>query len=244
MFKLCSCALVLFLLASSASSLCMRPQPRLVCAEFFSSQVVVIAHLMRARHFKAKNDDAIDYSLYTMHTDQVLRGKIDATFRVNDLNSPAGAAFLWEVGETYLLFISYSSEDHAWVLDNCGNSDPLRSSAQALREIERIGAATGGVVAGEIWDGSGVTISGVTIIVQGRSGTFRTRSDKEGQFSVHVLAGVYSARAVEPGARFVVDALSYEKPRHVRIENGSCVQIAFDRIEAEPKQPPGRPSGR
>jgi hypothetical protein len=129
MFKLCSCMLVLFLLVSSSGSLCLRPQPRLVCAEFFREQAVVIAHLARVRHVDPKNDDAMDYYVYSMQTDRVLRGKIGATFRVHDEHSTAGAGFDWEVGDTYLLFVSYSREEHAWLLDICGNSGPLRGSA-------------------------------------------------------------------------------------------------------------------
>jgi hypothetical protein len=81
-------------------------------------------------------------------------------------------------------------------------------------------------------------------MVRGTGGRFQTRSDEKGQFRLRVPAGVYSVRAVERGARFVADDLSYELPRHLRIENGSCAQIFFNRAEPEEqKQPSERPPG-
>jgi hypothetical protein len=241
MFKLCACALLLCVFVSSASAVCMGPQPRLVCAEFFREQVVVTARLVRTRYVDPKRDDAMDYYLYTMQTDRVLRGRIAPRFRIYEENSSGRAGFGWNVGETYLLFLSYMKGDRAWELDGCGNSGPLRKSAEVLKEIDKIKTATdGGVIAGEVWFDPGVTV-----IVQGTGGTFRTQSDKESQFRVQVPAGVYSVRPVERGARFVADALSYELPRHVRIQNGSCAQIRFNREEpGERKQPSERPPGK
>ena len=218
----------------------MSPQPRLVCAEFFREQVVVIARLARIRYVDPKKDDAMDYYLYTMQTDRVLRGKISATFPIYEENSSGRAGFQWKTGETYLLFLSYHKETRGWELDGCGNSGPLATSAKALGEIENIRAAIGGDISGVVWFDPGVTI-----VVQGTSGMYKTRSDKEGSFRVHVPVGLYSVQAVEQGAHFVADDLSYELPRRVRIENGSCAQIRFNRVEpGERKYPSERPPGR
>jgi hypothetical protein len=240
MFKLGSCALIVLSLVSSASAVCMIPQPRLVCAEFFKEQVVVVARLGRVRYVDPKKDDELDYHTYTMQTERVLRGKIDTTFRIYEENSSARAGFDWVVGETYLLFLSFSKEDRAWVLDGCGNSRPLKQSAKTLSEIGRIKAATGGTIAGEVR-----FHPGVTVIVKGPGGTLTTRTDDEGNFRVQVPAGVYSVRAVRRGARFVADDFSYELPRHLRIENGGCAQVALVRDETGvAKQPSERPPGR
>ena len=49
----------------------------------------------------------MDYHLYTMQTERVLRGKINPRFRIYEENSSGRAAFQWKEGETYLLFLSY-----------------------------------------------------------------------------------------------------------------------------------------
>jgi hypothetical protein len=241
MLKACSCALVLCLLVSPAGAVCMIPRPRLACAEFFKEQVVVIARMAGARHVVLKKDDAIDYHIYTMQTDRVLRGNIGSTFRIYEENSSGRAGFDWKIGESYLLFLSYFKEDHGWQLDGCGNSGPLRQSENVLSEIEKIEAATdGGAITGEVR-----FHPGVMVIAQGTGGTFRTRADKEGQFRLQVPAGVYSVRAMHRGQHFVAEDLSYELPRRLRIENGGCAQIAFVRVEpGEPQPPSERLPGR
>jgi len=231
MLKLCSCALMLFLLVSSAASICMKPQPRLVCAEFFREQAVVIARLVRVRHVAVDptRDDATDHYFYTMQTDRVLRGSMGGTFRVYEEMGTTAALFEWKPGERYLLFISYSRDLHGWVLDECGNSGPLRESAEALKTIDGIKTAKdGGVISGETWPGTGVTI-----VVKGTGGKFQTRSDSENKFQVRVPAGVYTVRAALQGARFVAEPLSYEKPHGLRVANGGCAQIMFTPLEPE-----------
>lgn len=238
MLKLCSCMLVLCLCVSSANAVCQSPQPRLVCAEFFREQVVVIARLARIRYVVPK--DAMDYHLYTMQTDRVLRGTINVTFRIYEENSSGRASFDWKTGETYLLFLSYSKIDGGWELDGCGNSGPVRESTKTLSDIANLETMIGGDISGVVWFDPGVTV-----VVQGTGGTYKTKSDREGNFRVHVPAGIYSVRAVEQGARFVVDDFSYELPRRVHIENGSCAQIQFNRVEPEERRHPSeRPPGR
>src|SRR5215469_14021284 len=167
MLNACSWALVLCLLVSPAAAVCSIPRPRLVCAEFFKEQVAVIARMAGARHVIPKKDDALDYHTYTMQTDRVLRGNIGSTFRIYEENSSGRAGFDWKVGENYLLFLSYSKEDHGWELDGCGNSGPLQKSAKVLREINKIRTATdGGAITGQIW-----FHPGVTVIVQGTGET-------------------------------------------------------------------------
>src|SRR5262249_53988892 len=94
MLKLCVCMLVLCLCVTSASAVCNSPQPRLVCAEFFREQVVVSARLARIRYVEPK--DAMDYHVYTMQTDRVLRGNINPTFRIYEENSSGRASFEWK----------------------------------------------------------------------------------------------------------------------------------------------------
>jgi len=213
------------LLISSARAVCNVPQPRLVCAEYFKEQAVVIAHLVRTRYVDPKKEDVMDYHIYTMQTERVLRGQINPSFRIYEENSSARAGFEWKEGERYLLFLSYSKGDKGWELDGCGNSRPVEEAAAVLQEIDRIkgaGNADGGEISGEVWFDPGVTV-----IAQGSGGTFRTRSGRGGRFKIRVPAGVYSVRAVQRETPFEADDFSYEDPRRVRLVNGGCVQIRF-----------------
>jgi hypothetical protein len=241
MTKGLSLALLLCVIVSSAGAVCMSPQPRLVCAEYFKEQAVVIARLVRTRYVDPKND--VDYRLYTMKTERVLHGQIDGNFRIYEENSSGRAGFEWKEGETYLLFLSYIKRDKGWELDGCGNSGPLRKSAKALKEIDKINAAgngDGGIIAGVVWFDPGITV-----IARGAAGIFRAKSNQEGRFSIHVPPGIYSVRALEPKARFVADDFSYELPRRVRIVDGSCAQVCFNRVDPdEPKHPSERLPGR
>jgi hypothetical protein len=213
----------------------------LVCAEYFSEQTVVITRLVRTRYVNPKN--AIDYHLYSLRTERVLRGRIDPEFTIYEENSSGRASFNWKKGETYLLFLSYSKQDHGWELDGCGNSGPLSKSAAALKEIDQISTAAngaGGTISGEVW-----LEPGVTVIAKGSVGSFRATSDRQGQFRIHVPAGVYSVQAMQRGTRFAANDFSYELPRNVHIENGGCAQIRFDRARiSDPRQPSERLPGR
>lgn len=239
--KAISLALLWCLLISSAHAVCMDPQPRQVCAEYFREQTVVIARLVHSRYVDPKN--AIDYHLYSLRTERVLRGRIDPEFSIYEENSSGRASFNWEKGETYLLFLSYSKHDRGWEFDGCGNSGPITKSAASLKEIDKIIAVvngTGGTISGEV----GLE-SGVTVVAKGAVGSFRTTSDELGQFRIHVPAGVYSVKAIQRGARFAANDLSYELPSNVHIENGGCAQIRFDRIKpSDPKEPSERLRGR
>lgn len=238
-----SLLLLLSLLNSSAGAVCMNPQPRLVCAEYFKEQVVVVARLVRSRYVEPKNPDAIDYHLYSMQSERVLRGQIAPAFRIYEENSSGRAGFDWKEGETYLLFLSYRKQDRGWELDGCGNSGPLSQSAAALKEIDKINAAKngdGGAILGEVWFDPGVTV-----VARGAIGSFYTRSDEQGQFRIHVPAGIYSVSVTQRGTRFAPNDLSYELPHNVHIENGGCVQIRFDRVEpGKPRLPSERLPGR
>ena len=50
------CVVSLLLLVPAAIAVCMVPRPRLVCAEYFSSQVVVEATLVRMQTMRFKDD--------------------------------------------------------------------------------------------------------------------------------------------------------------------------------------------
>src|SRR5258708_31927554 len=125
------------LLTVSSSALCATPRRRLVCAEYFHEQTVVIAKLVRSRHVVPRGEDADEYDRYTMQTTEVLRGRITARFViVQELNS-GRAAIDWNTDESYLLFLSYLPRYNAWALDRCSNADVLELAGHTLQTIRQ-----------------------------------------------------------------------------------------------------------
>ena len=227
MRKLCLLVVAVPLLARCAVAICADPQPRLVCAEYFQSEVVTIAKLIRKTHVTPKNE--IDGFIYEMRTAKVLRGKIIPSFSIYEENSSGRASFGWKTGKSYLLFMTFDDHAHAWELDGCGNSSPLKESAIELKAIRRIQAGRKGVLI------QGAVISylgsdpqpGVRIQVMGNNQRFRTLTNDNGEFRIHVPAGEYALHPVSKGWSFVPDEFSYEDPVKINIENGTCAQVQF-----------------
>jgi hypothetical protein len=193
---------------------------------------VVTAKVLKIRHVTVSEDE--DYLLYTMQTERVLHGGVRAIFRVIDSPYPSGNALSPKKGERYLLFLSYQKDYKAWALDGCGNSDLLERSAETLKGIDRLQAGgTGGTVQGNVWLAGDATVlaSGATVLVRGKQGTFKATTDKQGNFEVHVPAGVYSATVFQEGKHFEPDVWSYEDPKRFRVSNGGCAQVQFELIE-------------
>src|SRR5260370_41424663 len=74
--------------------------PRLICAEYSQSRLVVIAKLTRKQHFQPKG--AQDFFVYYLETGRTLRGEVGETLRVREENSSGRASFTWSLGKTYL----------------------------------------------------------------------------------------------------------------------------------------------
>src|SRR5262249_45044028 len=119
-------AILLLFCTPSAKGMCQVPQPRLVCAEYFASKVVVEATLTRIKTIREESDPegAIAHE-YRLETKQKFRGHIGPVFKVYESNDSGRAGFDWKTGQEYLLFLFYTRSDKAWVLDGCGNSGPL-----------------------------------------------------------------------------------------------------------------------
>lgn len=82
------------LLACPAMAVCNVPQPRLVCAEYFASRVVVEATLLRTRTVRDSDDpEGVAAYVYTLRSGRVLRGDIAAQFQIYEENSSGRAAF-------------------------------------------------------------------------------------------------------------------------------------------------------
>jgi hypothetical protein len=222
MQRVFSVVVLALFLGTTASAICLYPRPRLLCAEYFQEEAVVTAKFLKIRHVTLSDDD---YLVYTMQTERVLRGKMRAIFRLID-DPYTHRALFPEKGQRYLLFLSYNKDLRAWALDDCGSSGPLAESADILKGIDQLQGQHGGTIQGV------ASLDAVsTVLVRGKQHTFRTTTNDQGEFEVHVPAGEYSVSVVHKGKRFEPDPLSYEDPKKLRVRNGGCAQVQFDLIE-------------
>ncbi len=228
------CAAVALLLPLPAMSFCSVPQPRLVCAEYFASQLVVEATLVQTGELHDKDDpEGISAYVYTLRVNRALRGKTAGTIRVYEGNDSGRATFGWVPKREYLLFLSYVGSEKSWELDGCGNSGPLSDAGMALSEISAIKAARGGgVIHGVVSEQALSTpIRGVHVEARGATGRFAATTNEKGEFQLNVPAGRYVVRADKDGFTFDTADISYQDPRSIRIEPGGCAQVQFARVE-------------
>jgi hypothetical protein len=242
--RICLCLLcvaVALALPIPAKAICGVPQPRLVCAEYFSSQLIVEATLVGTTEMHDKDDpEGVSAYLYILRVKRALRGKMAGAVRVYEGNDSGRATFDWVPGREYLLFLSYAANEKSWELDGCGNSGPISKAGMALSEIAAIKAARGGGVIHGVARGSEqlpfTTIPGVHVEAQGTTGRHSATTNEKGEFQIDVTAGRYVVRVVDGGLFFDRALFSYEDPRRIQIEPGSCAQIEL----AEVGRPPAR----
>ena len=235
------CAAGALLLPLPAEAVCSVPQPRLVCAEYFASQLVIEATLVKTTELHDKDDPGgISAYLYTLRVNRALRGKIAGTIQVYEGNDSGRATFGWLQGKEYLLFLFYAPSEKSWELDGCGNSGPLDKANVALSEIAAIKTARGGGVIHGVVRGSEqlpeVTISGVHVEAQGPTGRYVATTNEKGEFRMDVPVGRYAVRVIDQSRTFEAALFSYEAPGKIQIEPGGCAQIEL----AEGEHPPTR----
>ncbi|MBZ5546987.1 MAG: hypothetical protein LAO22_03355 [Acidobacteriia bacterium] len=217
------CVVFSVALPFSTYAVCNAPQPRMVCAEYFKEEATVIAKLIRITHHAPK--DTHDYYVYELRVQKKIKGQIPSVFEIWEENSSGRAGFEWRKDESYLLFLSYSKDEHAWLLDGCGNSAPLKEAGRTLAAIERMQKAShGGVIQVVVADG----IPGTTVVATSREKSYRGRVNSERECRIRVPEGHYKVSISEPGWSFSTDFFSYEKPEDVEIRNGSCAQIQLE----------------
>jgi hypothetical protein len=218
------------LLAGQAMAVCSVPQPRLVCAEYFASRVVVETTLLRIRTLRDKGDpEGVAAFVYTLHADRVLRGDIPAEFQIYEGNDSGRATFSWKAGRSYLLFLFNSTHSKLWSLDGCGNSGPLANAKAVLAQIDAIqGHHDNGVIHGVVSEQAlSVPIPGVHVEARGTDSRYKAITNAKGEFQMEVPVGQYKLRALRTGLSFQAADFSYEDPRNVRIEPGGCAQVQF-----------------
>jgi Carboxypeptidase regulatory-like domain len=216
-------AILVLLFASPAMGLCGVPQPRLVCAEYFASKVVVEASLVKVKSSHDKDDpQGVAASEYSLRAKQVIRGHIGPVFVVHEGNDSGRATFDWKTGREYLLFLSYSDSDKAWELDGCGNSGPVSGARTILQQIAAIQASyDGGVIPGAISQQAvSAPISDVRVEARGANGHYTATTNSKGEFEIKVPAGRYAVRATKVGFSFATADFSYENPKTVQMEPG------------------------
>jgi hypothetical protein len=217
------------------TALCFLPQPRLVCGEYFASQLVVEATLVRTRIIHEKGDpEGILAHVYTLHVESVFRGTGTRLIQVYEGNDSGRASFDWVRGSRYLLFLFHFPQENAWALDGCGNSGPLEKAGKALQEIRAISTANGGglitgIVSQE--NNPSAPMAGVHVNAYGQKGVFTGATDATGAFKINVPEGVYTVNAISPGLSFEKYDISYDDPQKVRIEPGGCAQIQYSQKE-------------
>jgi hypothetical protein len=231
------CATAALLPARGAMGYCNVPQPRLVCAEYFASQLVVEATLIKTLVIHEGNDPkSIHAHVYTLSVNKILRGKIAGPVRVYEGNDSGRATFNWTPGGKYLLFLFYAPSEKSWALDGCGNSGPLNGARAALSAIEEIKATRGGgVIHGAVSrDAVSTPISGLHVEARGTKGNYSAITNENGEFQMKVPAGRYSIRVVGRGRSFQKADIGYEDPMRIRIEPSGCAQVQL--AEAEKPQ--------
>lgn len=234
-------AIAVLLFASPTMGLCNVPQPRLVCAEYFASKVVVEATLVKVSSIYDKDDrEGVAAYEYGLHANKVIRGHIDGKFIVHEGNDSGRATFDWKIGQGYLLFLSYSDSDRAWELDGCGNSGPVSGAKATLRQIAAIQAShNGGVIHGVIsQQAQSVPVSDVQVEARGANRHYTATTNFKGEFEIRVPAGHYAVRAIKAGFSFATADVSYENPDSVQIESGGCAQVQLVGV-GENSRPPG-----
>lgn len=221
----------LLLLPPSAAAFCNAPRPRLVCAEFFSSPLIVQATLAQTESLHDKDDpEGISAYVYTLQVNQVIRGRAAGRLRVYEENDSGRATFDWVRGQRYLLFLSPSNG--SWSLDGCGNSGPLSKAAIALADIAKLkGAKNGGGMIQGVVNGPNFAAtqpsSGMHVVAKSASGSFNAVTNKDGEFRMNVPAGRYVVNVNEPGLSFRPFEFTYESPDALQIQPGGCGQVQF-----------------
>lgn len=225
--------IVSLLFAVPAMGFCQVPQPRLVCAEYFASKLVVEATLVKVKTIRDKSDpEGIAAFAYSLRADRVLRGQMEGVFRVYEENDSGRAGFDWKVGRRYLLFLLYLEHEKSWGLDGCGNSGPVEESKSVFEQIDKIKNYQGemGMIHGVVSeDALSSPIAGVRVEARGDNSVFRATTNAKGEFEIKVHAGRYSVHAITKGAAFVRSDFSYENTDNLRIEPGGCAQVQLAR---------------
>jgi hypothetical protein len=151
--------------------------------EYFQSDVVFTGTVITASYSFAAG------GFYRLRVRRIFKGPTQNEFAVH--TDSGDSRFPLDKGRTYLLF-AYKT-DTGLEIDSCGNSDLLSKAAKSVRSIENIPHAPPyGVIEGWVVpETDDIDVSGVRVIVNGRSRNFTAVSDKDGWFHFRAPIGRY-----------------------------------------------------
>jgi len=216
------------LFLSEGLSVCSQPQPRLVCAEYFASDLVVEGSLVRTQPVYDKRERSYRVAnIYTVRVSHVFRGDNEENVSIYESNDSGRATFDWIPGTKYILFLFRPPNHKLWELDGCGNSGPLRTAKAVLSELNTIDLQSRyGTIHGVVSRGYlTYRLSGVRVQARGGMDRYPAKTDKNGEFQIRVPVGDYAIIPVDASLAFEPFELSYSDPRHLQIQSGSCVQV-------------------
>jgi hypothetical protein len=205
---------------------CPQPNPTVAC-EFLNSDAVFVGKVISARAVSPRGKQ-LDGWLYDLSTQELFRGSQTQVVEVFTENS--SGSFLLDVGKRYLIFAN--ELDGRLTITNCGNSALLLKAQDAIRELRRLEISKDAAIEGRIsFSGipdTGTHELGVEIVVRSDKGTFKTTSDRNGWFHLHVPPGEYSAEVLQTPRWVIVPYdLSYDNPDHFDARKGHCSALQF-----------------
>ena len=216
------------LVSCPLAAVCLQPLPRLVCAEYFQSNAVVIANLAGLTQVKDSYGD-VTGTYYSMTVERTLHGEVPRLFRIYEANDSGRADFIWDIGESYLLFLREQMPTQAWVIDGCGNSGPLELRSKAIGAIEAIDSKSNqSMIQGAVGGRShSFPMAGVQVEARGPDAVKTVVTGRDGTFEMKVTPGKYEVRALSSGKSFVAEDLSFDDPANLMLQAGGCAQVQF-----------------
>lgn len=224
-----SCALLI--LAIPLHAVCTLPNPSVTC-EFLNSDAVFTGKVIAVRTVPSVADNlGLNDFRYDLTVQENFRGADTKTIDVYTEDSSGRLTLT--VGSEYLLFATkVPSPRGRLMITYCGNSSPLSSATNTIRELRAIKIRRDVYVEGRVspqaFSDAGRQFPGLSVIVRSGQQTFKAITDEHGFFRLHIPPGEYSAE-VEPPDGFTVEAfdLSDANPKRFRASEGRCIGLQF-----------------
>jgi hypothetical protein len=200
---------------------CRVPQPK-ANTEFFKSDFVFTGKVTSVRT-KYLEGNYVEGWFYHLRVTKVFRGAIQdnaVVYTGNDSNR-----FSLEDGREYLLF-AYRNKARLEI-DHCGVSALLSEAQDSIHRLEQIPLAGhfGEIEGWVVGETGGVDVSGVQVIIQGKSEVYSAITDNEGRFHMRVPSGRYRVD-FRPGEYYINDGDSFwDDPDHFIVHTGGCAVL-------------------
>ena len=228
LLKLTTLAYALLLTPLPSFGFCPQPEPRVAC-EFYNSDAVFVSAVISARAVTPRGAAELDGWLYKLSVQELFRGPRTRTIDV--FTEDSSGRFTLSVGGKYLLFAG--NFEGRLAITSCGNSAELSEAQDAIRELRRLRIPEDAVIEGRISFLGGpdpaTDIPRMQVIIRADGRKYKTTSDREGWFQLHVPPGKYSAVVQQiPHWNIAPYDLSYDNPNHFRARKGHCSGLQFN----------------